>query len=134
MRNARAIVTLVLAAGFVLAAVGADVAEVAPKAPAKEARQRHVDLVICLDTSGSMSGLIESAKKKLWAVVNELATAQPKPLLRVGLYHYGNDGLNKEDGWVKQLCPLTDDLDDVYGKLFALRTNGTDSPYPYAGR
>jgi hypothetical protein len=85
---------------------------------------RHVDLAICLDTSGSMSGLIESAKQKLWAIVNELAAARPRPVFRVALYHYGNDGLNAENGWVQQLCPLTDDLDAVYGELFKLRTNG----------
>ena len=85
---------------------------------------RRVDLAICLDTSGSMSGLIQSAKQKLWAVVNELATAKPKPVLRVALYHYGNDGLKAENGWVKQLCPLTGDLDMVYEKLFQLSTNG----------
>jgi len=85
---------------------------------------RHVDMAICLDTSGSMSGLIQSAKQKLWAVVNELATAKPKPVLRVALYHYGNDGLKAENGWVKQLCPLTTDLDMVYEKLFPLTTNG----------
>ena len=71
-----------------------------------------------------MSGLIQSAKQKLWAVVSELATAKPKPVLRVALYHYGNSGLNARDGWVKQLCPLTDDLDLVYEKLFPLTTNG----------
>jgi hypothetical protein len=71
-----------------------------------------------------MSGLIQSAKQKLWAVVNELATAKPKPVLRVALYHYGNDGLNRENGWVKQLCPLTSDLDTVYENLFKLTTNG----------
>ena len=97
-------------------------AESVAKAPEKPAR--HVDLAICLDTSGSMSGLIQSAKQKLWAVVNELATAKPKPVLRVALYHYGNDGLKAENGWVKQLCPLTDDLDLVYEKLFELTTNG----------
>jgi Mg-chelatase subunit ChlD len=86
--------------------------------------RRDVDLVICLDTSGSMSGLIESAKQKLWAIVNELATANPKPYLRVGLYHYGNSGLDRETGWVKRLCPLTENLDEVYEKLFELRTNG----------
>jgi len=124
MKHARVMAAVMMAAGLVLAAAGAPAGENEAKAPAKADRQRHVDLVICLDTSGSMSGLIASAKKKLWAVVNELATAKPKPVLRVGLYHYGNDGLNKEDGWVKQLSPLTDDLDGVYGKLFALRTNG----------
>ena len=40
------------------------------------------------------------------------------------MYHYGNDGLNKETGWVKQLSPLTDDLDKIYEELFKLQTNG----------
>lgn len=91
--------------------------------PVTEVR-KDVDVAICLDTSGSMDGLIESAKQKLWAIVNELATAKPRPRLRVALYHYGNDGLNSETGWVKRLCPLTDDLDLVYEKLFELKTNG----------
>lgn len=90
--------------------------------PANQVRQ--VDLAICLDTSGSMDGLIDSAKQKLWAVVNELATAKPRPLLRVALYQYGNDGLQQENGWVQRVCDLTDDLDTVYEKLFALKTNG----------
>ncbi len=85
---------------------------------------RSIDLAICLDTSNSMDGLIDSAKQKLWAVVNELATARPRPVLRVALYQYGNNGLDKENGWVQRVCGLTDDLDTVYGKLFGLTTNG----------
>ena len=92
--------------------------------PCPPPAQRDVDIALCLDTSGSMDGLIESAKQKLWAIVNELSCARPKPRLRVALYHYGNDGLNREMGWVKQLCPLTDDLDRIYEELFKLRTNG----------
>lgn len=84
----------------------------------------HIDLVLCLDTSGSMDGLIESAKVKLWDVVNTLATAQPEPELRVALYQYGNDGLSAATGWVSQELALTDDLDAVNEKLFALHTNG----------
>ncbi|MDP6542733.1 MAG: vWA domain-containing protein [Phycisphaerae bacterium] len=114
MKNAIVIATLILS---ISAAVQAR-SIVPPR------RVRHVDLAICLDTSGSMSGLIQSAKQKLWAVVNELATARPKPVLRVALYHYGNDGLKSENGWVKQLCPLTTNLDMVYEKLFPLTTNG----------
>ena len=34
---------------------------------------------ICLDTSGSMQGLIDAARRKLWSVVSELATAKPMP-------------------------------------------------------
>jgi von Willebrand factor type A domain len=85
---------------------------------------RAVDLAICLDTSGSMSGLIESAKQKLWAVVNDLALAEPQPVLRVALLTYGNDGHRAEDGWVKVDVPLTGDLDLVSKHLFALGTNG----------
>jgi len=101
------------------AAVETEDAGAAAKAP------RHVDLVICLDTSGSMQGLIESAKTKLWAVVNELATARPRPVLRVGLYQYGGSRLDPKAGWVEKMCDLTDDLDTVYGKLFALTAGGS---------
>jgi len=93
--------------------------------PAESARgPRTIDLAICLDTSGSMSGLIASAKQKLWAIVNELATARPRPILRVALYQYGSPKLGAESGWVRKLCDLTDDLDTVYGKLFPLTTSG----------
>ncbi len=90
-----------------------------------EGEPRHVDLAICLDTSGSMRKLLQSARQKLWAVVNELTAARPRPKLRVALYQYGGGSLSPENGWVKQLCPLTDDLDMVYEKLFDLRSDGS---------
>ena len=92
---------------------------------------RDVDLAICLDTSGSMDGLIESAKQKLWAIVNDLALAEPAPRLRVALLSFGNDGHSPGSGWVKELTPLTDDLDLVSQQLFALSTNGGTE---YVGR
>lgn len=95
------------------------------------APSRPVDLAICLDTSGSMSGLIESAKQKLWSIVNELATAQPAPRLRVALLTYGNTGHSPENGWVRIDVPFTDDLDLVSQNLFALTTNGGEE---YVGR
>ena len=115
---------MVLAAASVAGAEGPAEAKIAPGAGTEKHTEKHIDLVLCLDTSGSMRGLIESAKQKLWTVVNELATARPRPALRVALYHYGNSGLSRESGWVQQLTPLTDDLDAVYGKLFPLKTNG----------
>jgi hypothetical protein len=99
--------------------------------PPHAAPARPVDLAICLDTSGSMQGLIESAKQKLWAVVNELATAKPTPRLRVALLTYGNNGHGAEDGWVRIDVPFTDDLDRVSQQLFALSTNGGEE---YVGR
>ena len=90
------------------------------------AEERPIDIVICLDTSGSMSGLIEAAKQKLWDIVNELGRAKPKPHLRVGLYVYGTPGYGADTGYVKKLINLTDDLDSVYAQLTPLRTNGGD--------
>ena len=51
---------------------------------------RAIDLAICLDTSGSMSGLLNSTKQKLWDIVNDLAMAEPTPKLRVALLTYGS--------------------------------------------
>jgi hypothetical protein len=85
---------------------------------------RHVDVVIALDTSSSMDGLIDSARQKLWDVVNLLGQAKPQPVLRVGLIAYGNTGFNSQEGWVHKEADLTTDLDGIYSKLFALRTNG----------
>lgn len=93
---------------------------------AKEVPVPTVDVAICLDTSGSMDGLLESAKLRLWAIVNELARAKPTPVLRVALFQYGNNGLTPESGWVRMESPLTTDLDALYAKLTPLSTNGGD--------
>ena len=71
-----------------------------------------------------MQGLIDAARAKLWAVVNDLALARPQPRLRVALLTYGNDGHQAENGWVRLDVPFTTDLDLVSQNLFALTTNG----------
>jgi hypothetical protein len=91
---------------------------------------KTVDLVICLDTSGSMSGLIDAARRKLWSLVSEVATAKPTPALRVALLTYGSPG-DAEAGYVVRQTDFTTDLDLVSERLFALGTNGGDE---YVGR
>jgi len=100
------------------------IAKGAPLPPPTHVQPRPIDLAICLDTSGSMSNLIESAKQHIWSVVNELALAEPQPRLRVALLTYGNDAHRPEDGWVRIDTDLTDDLDLVSERLFALSTGG----------
>jgi hypothetical protein len=90
-------------------------------------RRRPVDLVICLDTSGSMTALIDSARAKLWDIVNEVAQEKPTPRLRVGLFTYGSPNLSTQaQGWVVRQLDLTDDLDTVYAKMMEMSTNGGD--------
>lgn len=104
--------------------------EAPAQAKKKTAAPADVDLVLCLDTSGSMSGLIHAAREKLWSVVTELAAAKPTPRLRVALLTFGSPG-HADRGHVILQTGLTEDLDLVSEKLFALGTNGGDE---YVGR
>lgn len=83
-----------------------------------------VDLVLALDISGSMSGLINSAKQRLWDVVNELGQAQPTPNLRVAIITFGYPAYGAENGYVRINQPLTSDLDAINKTLFSFQTGG----------
>ena len=88
-----------------------------------------VQLALLLDTSGSMQSLIDQAKTQLWGVVNEFITAKQggkTPFVQVALYEYGKSSLAAESNWIRQIQPLTRDLDKISEELFALRTNGGD--------
>jgi len=92
-----------------------------------DAHRPVVQLAIVLDTSGSMSGLIEQAKAQLWSIVNELARSSRQgvtPELQVALFQYGTPSLGAHTGYVRRILPLTSDLDAVSHELFSLTTNG----------
>jgi hypothetical protein len=108
--------------------------EVRPPAPVAEVTKVEtavdgplVQIAVLLDTSGSMQGLIEQAKTQLWKLVNEFITAKQDgktPVVQVALYEYGKDALKSKEHWIRQIQPLTRDLDKVSEELFALTTNG----------
>ncbi len=98
------------------------------------APSKIVQVALCLDTSSSMDGLIDSAKRKLWDVVNDLARAKPTPDLRVALYSYGNNAYAPATGWVRQEIDLTADLDRVAEKLSALRATTVRGGDEYVAR
>ncbi|MFZ5470699.1 MAG: vWA domain-containing protein, partial [Myxococcota bacterium] len=88
-----------------------------------------VQIALLLDTSGSMDGLLHQAKEQLWRIVNTFATAkheERRPVLEIALYEYGKSSLAREAGFIRQIVPLTQDLDRVSEQLFALTTNGGD--------
>lgn len=90
---------------------------------------RRIQVAILLDTSGSMSGLISQAQARLWTIVNRFGEAEDDrqpPVLEVALYEYGKSSLATEGGFLRQVLPLTTDLDAVSAELFALTTNGGD--------
>jgi hypothetical protein len=87
----------------------------------------NIQVALLLDTSNSMDGLIDQAKSRLWNIVNTLTTLKyegKNPSIEISLYEYGNDGLSNTTNYIRQIVPLTTDLDLISEKLFSLRTNG----------
>lgn len=93
----------------------------------KPKKKETIKVALLLDTSNSMDGLIKQAKTQLWEIVNELSYAKygiKKPDLEIALYEYGNDRLERADGYIRQVLPFSNDLDEISEKLFSLTTNG----------
>ncbi len=92
-----------------------------------EPNKQFIKVALLLDTSNSMDGLIDQAKAQLWEIVNELSYAKcgsGKPNLQIALYEYGNDRLNGDEGYIRQVLSFSDDLDEISKELFSLTTNG----------
>ncbi len=86
-----------------------------------------IQLALLLDTSGSMSGLIEQTKSQLWKIANELSTFQKNgqtPRLQIALYEYGANG-PIYNGYMRQISGFTTDMDKISEELFALHTSGS---------
>lgn len=114
-----------LSAALILgSAQSASATRVSP--PTEPEARPAVDLVIALDVSGSMDGLIDSARQRLWDIVGELGQAQPTPDLRIALLSYGSPSYGVETGYVRIDQPFTRDLDAVSETLFAYTTSGGD--------
>jgi Mg-chelatase subunit ChlD len=79
-----------------------------------------LEMVFVLDTTGSMGGLIEGAKQRIWGIVNEVMQKPSRPRVRVGLVAYRDLG----DEYVTKILPVSEDLDKVYTTLMAYRADG----------
>ncbi len=94
----------------------------------KEMAEEKIQVAILLDTSGSMQGLIEQAKSRLWNIVNTLTTLKyngKTPKIEIALYEYGS--YNRYDGdYIRQITPLTTDLDLISQELFVLTAGGSE--------
>lgn len=79
-----------------------------------------IDVVFVLDTTGSMGGLIQTAKEKIWSIATTMASAQPTPEIRIGLVGYRDRG----DRYVTRVIDLSADLDSVYAELMDFQADG----------
>jgi hypothetical protein len=81
---------------------------------------RAVDVVFAVDTTGSMGGLIEGAKRTVWSIASHIRQAEPNADLRIGLVAYRDIG----DEYVTRDLSLTADLDAVFAELSGYRAEG----------
>jgi len=82
--------------------------------------QPNIEVVFVLDTTGSMSGLIDTAKEKIWSIASTMASAQTAPDIKMGLVAYRDRG----DAYVTKNVPLSRDLDSMYAQLMDFKANG----------
>jgi Mg-chelatase subunit ChlD len=116
----RSIGAPVIATALLLAstAVGAERAGQHVQPPV--AGKAELEMVFVLDTTGSMGGLIEGAKQKIWSIVNDVMKTQSRPAVRIGLVAYRDH----DDTYVTKVLPITSDLDKVYSTLMDYRADG----------
>jgi Mg-chelatase subunit ChlD len=89
------------------------------------AQRPKVEVVFVLDTTGSMSGLIQAAKEKIWSIATTMTSAQPAPEIRMGLVAYRDRG----DEYVTRVVDLSTDIDSMYAQLMDLQAaGGGDGP------
>jgi outer membrane murein-binding lipoprotein Lpp/uncharacterized protein YegL len=80
----------------------------------------RIEAVFVLDTTGSMSGLIQAAKENIWSIASSMAQAQPTPELAIGLVAFRDRG----DAYVTKVIDLSTDLDSVYAQLMDFEAGG----------
>src|SRR5947209_7728985 len=80
----------------------------------------RVEVAFVLDTTGSMGGLIEGAKRRIWSIARRIGEGRPRPDLRVALVGYRDLG----DEYVTRVHDLSGDMDEVYQNLSAFNADG----------
>jgi Mg-chelatase subunit ChlD len=101
---------------FILVAAAA----IALAAAASAAPRPRVEVTFVLDSTGSMGGLIEGAKQKIWSIANSIISRRPAPDVRIGLVTYRDRG----DDYVTRSFDLTDDIDTVFRNLQTFQADG----------
>jgi uncharacterized protein YegL len=89
-------------------------------APTRAVAKPTVEVAFVLDTTGSMSGLLEGAKRKIWSIATTIADTHADADIRMGLVAYRDIG----DDYVTQTFELTTDIQDLYANLLELKARG----------
>lgn len=83
-------------------------------------QSHRIEVVFVLDTTSSMSGLIQAAREKIWSIATTMASAQETPDIKMGLVAFRDRG----DAYITRVFDLSNDLDSMYASLMDFRAQG----------
>lgn len=112
--------TLLVLALLLAAAAAPSAAAVQADKPPAAAGAPRIEVCFVLDTTGSMGGLIEGAKLKIWSIANQMVSAKPTPRLKIALIGYRDRG----DEYITRIYDLSEDIDAVYANLQKFEAGG----------
>jgi len=104
-------------------AISIAIATMAINTPAEaSSRYEKVEVAFVLDTTGSMSGLIEGAKQKIWSIANEIIDVEEDSQTKVSFALIGYR--DRGDAYVTKSYDMTDDIHGIYGNLLQFQAKG----------
>ena len=80
----------------------------------------RVDVVFAVDTTGSMGGLLDGAKRTVWSIASHIREVDKNADVHVGLVAYKDLG----DVYVTKDFALTSDMDGVFAELSTYTAEG----------
>ncbi len=87
--------------------------------------RKDYEVVFCLDATGSMAGLIQTAKDKIWDIATGIAQSQEVSSVKIGMIFYRDRG----DAFITRSYPLTENIDSIYSELLQIDAmGGGDAP------
>ena len=83
----------------------------------------RVEIVFCLDLSGSTNGLIDRIRDHFWDYTYLLSKCNPQATYRIGVVGFSRPSFKREKGYVKVLKDLTTDMESIGKEIFDLKTS-----------
>jgi Mg-chelatase subunit ChlD len=81
---------------------------------------QQIDVVFALDTTGSMGGLLDGAKRTIFSIATHIKETNGNASLRIGLVAYRDI----HDDYVTRVFPMTEDIDSVFADMSQLVAGG----------
>ncbi|MFM7900763.1 MAG: vWA domain-containing protein [Bacteroidota bacterium] len=82
---------------------------------------KPIDVVFCVDLSGSSNGILDDIRERYWEIVNQVNEYRPSPRLRIAVVGFSRPSFGAKTGYVKIIKGLTSDFDLLSHELYKLQ-------------